>query len=408
MAKQSIDLGSTPNDGTGTNLRAGGDIINDNFNEIYTILGNGTNLSFDLSGITNGQALVYNSSTTKLEAGTINTDTGNIRVGVTGDNELDTSSGNLTIDSAGGTVTVDDNLTVNGNIDVSSGTLKLDGNYPTGTNNVALGDTALDSVTTGNENTAIGSNAGTAITTSSGIVAVGYNAATATTGGNNTAIGSSALSSNVTGTNNTAIGKGAARQATSNNNVAVGHEALDSQTGGYNNTAVGQSAGSSITSGNNLTVLGYNSEPSSATAANEITLGDANVTSLRIPGLTSGASSGDVLTFDGTDLGFSTPSAGGTSWQAGKTADFNASAGEGYFVDTTSSTITATLPASPTIGDEISFIDVAGTFDTNNFTVGRNGKPIQGAASDLTVSIERAGFTLVFYNDTQGWVLKNK
>ena len=34
---------------------------------------------------------------------------GNIQVGVTGDNEIDTSSGGLTLDSAGGTVTVDDN-----------------------------------------------------------------------------------------------------------------------------------------------------------------------------------------------------------------------------------------------------------------------------------------------------------
>jgi len=43
---------------------------------------------------------------------------GNIQVGVTGDNEIDTSSGNLTLDSAGGTVTVDDNLTVNGTFTV--------------------------------------------------------------------------------------------------------------------------------------------------------------------------------------------------------------------------------------------------------------------------------------------------
>jgi len=43
---------------------------------------------------------------------------GNIQVGVTGDNEIDTSSGNLTIDSQGGTVTVDDNLTVNGTFTV--------------------------------------------------------------------------------------------------------------------------------------------------------------------------------------------------------------------------------------------------------------------------------------------------
>jgi len=43
---------------------------------------------------------------------------GNIRIGVTGDNEIDTSSGGLTIDSADGTVTVDDNLTVNGTFTV--------------------------------------------------------------------------------------------------------------------------------------------------------------------------------------------------------------------------------------------------------------------------------------------------
>jgi len=102
----------------------------------------------------------------------------------------------------------------------------------------------------------------------------------------------------------------------------------------------------------------------------------------------------------------------GVSWQTGVVADGStvtvASAREGYFIDTTSFAHTVQLPASPTIGDEISIIDVAGTFDTNNLTVDRNGKPIQGSAADLTVSVERAGFTLVFYNDTQGWVLKDK
>jgi len=33
-----------------------------------------------------------------------------------------------------------------------------------------------------------------------------------------------------------------------------------------------------------------------------------------------------------------------------------------------------TLPASPTIGDEVSVVDYAGTFDTNNLTVGRNSQ----------------------------------
>lgn len=39
MAQQTIDLGTTPNDGTGTNLRAGGDIINDNITELYSVAG---------------------------------------------------------------------------------------------------------------------------------------------------------------------------------------------------------------------------------------------------------------------------------------------------------------------------------------------------------------------------------
>jgi hypothetical protein len=123
-------------------------------------------------------------------------------------------------------------------------------------------------------------------------------------------------------------------------------------------------------------------------------------------GITMG-SAGQVLTTDGTTASFGDIS-GGASWQAVITADpANAVAGNGYFVNTTGGAFTVTLPTSASIGDFISFIDYAGTFDTNNLTIGRNGHNIQGTAADLTVATERAGFTLVYVDSTQGWLLQN-
>ena len=99
--------------------------------------------------------------------------------------------------------------------------------------------------------------------------------------------------------------------------------------------------------------------------------------------------------------------AAGTSWQAVKTSSFTAAAGEGYFVNTTSNVITMTLPAG-TLGDEIAFIDYAGTFDSYTFTVAADGsEKIHGSTDDLTISTERAANTLVFTDSTQGWLLKN-
>ena len=67
-----------------------------------------------------------------------------------------------------------------------------------------------------------------------------------------------------------------------------------------------------------------------------------------------------------------------------------------------------TLPAG-SIGNEIVFIDYAGTFDTYTLTITADGsEKIAGSTADLTVSTERAGNTLVYSDSTQGWLLKNK
>jgi hypothetical protein len=63
-----------------------------------------------------------------------------------------------------------------------------------------------------------------------------------------------------------------------------------------------------------------------------------------------------ILVTDGSgNLSFADNS-GGTSWQAVKTTGFTAVAGEGYFCDTSSAAFTATLPATPTLGDEVTFV----------------------------------------------------
>lgn len=45
MARQVVNIGTTANDGTGSTIRDSFDIVNDNSSEIYSLLGDGTNLS---------------------------------------------------------------------------------------------------------------------------------------------------------------------------------------------------------------------------------------------------------------------------------------------------------------------------------------------------------------------------
>ena len=119
---------------------------------------------------------------------------------------------------------------------------------------------------------------------------------------------------------------------------------------------------------------------------------------------------GDADQFMKTDgsgnLSFATLS-GGTDWQAVKTSTFTAVAGEGYFINTTGGSFEMDLPAG-SIGDEVAFIDYAGTFDSNPLTIDQNGtEKIAGSTDPLTVSTERAANTLVYVDGTQGWLLKN-
>lgn len=142
------------------------------------------------------------------------------------------------------------------------GTIKLDGNYPVGTGNVALGDTALDSTASdGVQNTAIGSGALTANTTGDNNVGVGYQALVAnTTATGNVAVGVNALLSNTTGIHNTAVGTSALQSnTTANVNDAFGFQAMYSNTTGYYNASYGYQSMYSNTTGFANAAYGFES-----------------------------------------------------------------------------------------------------------------------------------------------------
>ena len=114
---------------------------------------------------------------------------------------------------------------------------------------------------------------------------------------------------------------------------------------------------------------------------------------------------GQFLSTNGSGvLSFTTP-ASGIAWQSSvKTSGFTATAGEGYFCNTTSAGFTVTLPATPTAGQQVAVVDYAGTFDTNALVISPNGGKIEGGTSNLQLTGEREGVLLVYIDSTQGWL----
>ena len=124
-------------------------------------------------------------------------------------------------------------------------------------------------------------------------------------------------------------------------------------------------------------------------------------------GLALPVGSTTVLYSDGTNItgklqtkGYYTPS-----------ANYTAVNGDQVLVDTSGggigSPVTITLPASPAVGNEVHFVDSGNNLASNNLTIGRNGQPINGTASNLVVSTNGAAFTLVYVNATRGWAYKD-
>ena len=271
---------------------------------------------------------------------------------------------------------VTDGLTVAGNLSVDGGTIKLDGNYPVGTQNLGMGDTALDSLdaaayynvafgpralttqTTGNSNTALGQDALRYNETSSNNTAVGTTAlGSNTTGGTNTAVGRSALQSNTTASNNTAVGYQAGyanttgspntfvgrssgfTNTTGSQNASFGGYSLYFNTTGAQNTAIGRSALESNTTASDNTAVGYQAAYSNTTGTRNISLGNlalrTNTTGERNVALGYATLYGNTDGDSNTGLGYGV-------MQANTTGSFNVAVGENALnANTTASDNTA-------------------------------------------------------------------
>lgn len=262
----------------------------------------GTGISSTLTSVSPAVLTLENTGVTSIIAGTgisIDQGTGAVTINATG------GGGGVTFDytDSGTNLLIGESVTYTtqqGNVGLGEGALSdqtvssfntavgyqsLQYSISGSGQNTALGYRALQGVTAvtdGYYNTAVGYEAGMRIESAQNNVFVGYQAGDQVTDGNtNVIIGSLAGGAITIHDDNVIIGSSAASALTGNKNVVIGKSAYTT---------------ASSTGDNNI-VIGFNAEPSTNTVDNEITIGDANINSLRLPGLQSGASDGDVLTY---------------------------------------------------------------------------------------------------------------
>ena len=112
--------------------------------------------------------------------------------------------------------------------------------------------------------------------------------------------------------------------------------------------------------------------------------------------------SGVTLANAGTATGFAS-----IAWQSTIVtgATHTVSAGQGIWIDTTSNACTLTLPASPSVGDQVIFTDYARKWDTNAVTLSLNSEKFQGNTSPAPIYNTRGeSVDIVYSGSTKGWI----
>ena len=260
MAKQTINIGTIPNDGTGTTLRDGGDLINDNFNEIYGAIGNGTSITLtstptELNLLSGVSALVTASTsdvfTNKSISGSTNT-LSNI-----GNSSLTNSSITITgDDSSAQTISLGGGILFTGGSGITTSvsgneiTFATDGSIVTETST----DTLTNKTISGSSNTL--SNIGNSSLTNSGITLVDESSSTTTI-----SLGESLKVTGGTGIDTTISGDGVSiavdsTVVTESSTDTLTNKTINGPDNTLTNIANGSLANSSVTIGDDAISLG--------------------------------------------------------------------------------------------------------------------------------------------------------
>ena len=291
-----VGVGGTPADFGGTNLHVKSDnvasVLAEGNGRVTQILANesagcvvGARSNHDLKIITNDQTrmtVASNGGVSTTQDITVN----GVRVGMGGGSSAQPASTAIGLD------VLASNVTGSSNTGIGANALRRN---TSGFNNLAVGTEALNTVTEGSYNTAIGSNSGTTLTTGSGNIVIGYNAQPSSPDvSNEVTIGNDDVSKLRMGNGCVIGGEDSLKNtvlgidAYQNNSVgmfstAVGHSALKNSNYAYN-TALGYNAGSNLTDGGGNVCIGYESQASSPTATNEVTIGSDSITLTRLQG----------------------------------------------------------------------------------------------------------------------------
>jgi len=157
------------------------------------------------------------------------------------------------------------------------------------------------------------------------------------------------------------------------------------------------------TTGGTATRLYVIQDATDRTTANKYTLSIKTAGSSNPIAMPVGATM--LIHSNGTDARLDILQKGNFAISSSSITAYTAVAGDNLLIDTYNAQVTITLPASPTIGDEVSIMDVSasGGFGTNKVILNRNGSNIRGAASNLDLASNNQSIKLRFTNATKGW-----